>query len=257
MSNDTIPKTLTVAILLCVVCSVLVSGAAVSLRPLQQKNAALFTKKNILIAGGLMEEGKDIDSLFQRIEPKIVDLATGDFDESINATNYDQRQAAKTADLSVVIPKEKDLGNIITRAKKAPVYLVKEGDQIETIILPIHGKGLWGTMYGFLALAADANTVKGITFYEHKETPGLGGEVENPRWQKQWVGKKLFDENNKLVIDLLKGSVDKSKPEAIYQVDGLSGATITTDNVDNFIRYWLDDHGFGRFLAKMKGGLNG
>ena len=204
-----------------------------------------------------MEEGKDIDSLFQRIEPKIVDLATGDFDESINAAKYDQRKAAKTADLSVVIPKEKDWGNIITRAKKAPVYLVKEGDQIETMILPIHGKGLWGTMYGFLALAADANTVKGITFYEHKETPGLGGEVENPRWQKQWVGKKLFDENNKLVIDLLKGSVDKSKPEAIYQVDGLSGATITTDSVDNFIRYWLDDHGFGRFLAKMKGGLNG
>jgi len=257
MSNDTIPKTLTVAILLCVVCSVLVSTAAVKLRPLQEKNAALFTKKNILIAGGLMEEGGEIETLFQRIEPKIVDLATGEFDDSINAADYDQRAAAKTTDLSVVIPKDKDLGNIIRRAKKAPVYLVKEGDQIETLILPFHGKGLWGTMYGFLALASDGNTVKGITFYEHKETPGLGGEVENQRWQKQWVGKKLFDEDDRLVIDLLKGSVDKSKPKAIHQVDGLSGATITTDSVDNFIRYWLDDHGFGKFLAKVKGGLDG
>ena len=257
MSNDTIPKTLTVAILLCVVCSVLVSATAVSLRPRQERNAELYTKKNILKAAGLMKEGGDIETLFQQIEPKIVDLATGEFDESINATNYDQRTAAKTTDLSVAIPPEKDLGNNRRRAKKAPVYMVKEDGKINTVILPIHGMGLWDKMYGFLALASDGNTVKGITFYEHVETPGLGAEVENPRWQKGWVGKTVFDEDNQLVIKIVKGSVDKTKPEAIHQVDGLSGATLTQDGVNNFIRYWLDDHGFGSFLAKMKGGLDG
>ena len=257
MSNDTIPKTLTVAIILCVVCSVLVSATAVSLRPRQEKNAKLYKQRNILKAAGLMEEGKDVDTLFKRIESKVVDLATGEFDETIKAANYDQRSAAKTADLSVVIPTDKDLGNNKRRAKKAPVYLVKEGGKIKTVILPIHGMGLWDKMYGFLALASDGNTVKGITFYEHVETPGLGAEVENPRWQKGWVGKTVFNEDNQLVINIVKGSVDKSNPDAIHQIDGLSGATLTQDGVNNFIRYWLDDHGFGNFLAKMKGGLDG
>ena len=259
MANDTITKTLTVAVLLCIVCSVLVSTAAVKLKPLQEKNKALFTKKNILLAAGLMEEGKDVEQLFEKIQVKIVDLASGDFDDSINVAKYNQKAAAKDPARSIQIQDDQDLAKIKRRATKAPVYLVQEGGEVQTIILPIHGKGLWGTMYAFLALEGDANTVKGYTFYDHAETPGLGGEVDNSLWKQQWVGKKIFDKDWNLVVQILKGKVNREKPEAIHQADGLSGATLTTVGVNNFMRYWLSENGFGKFLVRIRnqGGGNG
>ncbi|MCP4754485.1 MAG: Na(+)-translocating NADH-quinone reductase subunit C [Proteobacteria bacterium] len=253
MANDTIKKTLVVAVLLCVVCSVMVSTAAVKLKPLQVKNKELYTKQNILAAAGLMEEGKSVDELFGKIQVKIVDLSTGEYDETFDdPSKYDQRTAAKDASLSVEIPADKDLGRIKRRAKKAAVYLVKEDGQLQTIILPMHGKALWSTMYAFLALDRDGNTVKGYSFYEHGETPGLGGEVDNTLWKSQWVGKKVFDGNWNLVIDILKGKVDSSKPEAIHQADGLSGATLTTVGVENLMLYWLGEHGFRKFLTRIR-----
>jgi Na+-transporting NADH:ubiquinone oxidoreductase subunit C len=261
MANDSITKTLTVAVLLCIVCSVLVSTAAVKLKPLQEKNKALFTKKNILQAAGLMEEGQEVDveQLFENIQVKIVDLASGDFDDSIDAAKYNQKTAAKDPARSIQISGDQDLAKIKHRAMKVPVYLVQEGGELQTIILPIHGKGLWGTMYAFLALEGDANTVKGYTFYDHAETPGLGGEVENRLWKQQWIGKKIFDKDWNLVVQVLKGKVNLKKPEAIHQADGLSGATLTTVGVNNLMRYWLSENGFGKFLVRIRnqGGGNG
>lgn len=259
MANDTVKKTLTVAFLLCIVCSVLVSTAAVKLKPLQEKNKALSTKKNILQAAGLMKEGVDIEAQFQKIEIKVVDLASGEFDNTIDGAQYDQKAAAKDPTLSIVIPGDQDIAKIRRRAKKAPVFLVRENGALQTIILPIHGKGLWSTMYAFLALEGDANTVKGYTFYDHGETPGLGGEVDNPLWKAQWKGKKLFDKDWNLAVKILKGKVNMSKPEAIHQADGLSGATLTNVGVDNLMQYWLSDNGFGKFLTRIRsqGGENG
>ncbi len=259
MANDTVKRTLTVAFLLCIVCSVLVSTAAVKLKPLQEKNKALSTKRNILQAAGLLEEGKDIDQMFSKIQIKIVDLASGEFDENIDTAKYDQKAAAKDPALSIRIPGDKDIAKIKRRAKKVPVYLVQEDGKLQTIILPIHGKGLWSTMYAFLALEGDANTVKGYTFYDHGETPGLGGEVDNPLWKQQWVGKKLFDKDWRLAVKVLKGRVNLKKPEAIHQADGLSGATLTGVGVDNLMQYWLSENGFGKFLIRIRnsGGGNG
>lgn len=259
MANDTVKKTLTVAFLLCIVCSVLVSTAAVKLKPLQERNKALSMKKNILMAAGLLEEGKDVEKLFEKIQIKVVDLASGEYDDSIDGSQYNQKAAVKDPAMSIAIPTGQDIAKIGRRAKKAPVFLVREGDELKTIILPIHGKALWSTMYAFLALEGDANTVKGYTFYDHGETPGLGGEVDNPLWKKQWVGKKLFDEEWHLAVEVLKGKVNQSKPEAIHQADGLAGATLTTVGVHNLMRYWLGDNGFGKFLARMRhqGGENG
>lgn len=259
MANDTVKKTLTVAFLLCIVCSVLVSTAAVKLKPLQERNKALSTKKNILQAAGLLEEGKNVETLFQKIQVKIVDLASGEFDDTIDAVKYNQRAAAKDPARSIVIPDKQDLAKIGRRAEKAPVFLVRENGELKTIILPIHGKGLWSTMYAFLALEGDGNTVKGYTFYDHGETPGLGGEVDNPLWKSQWVGKKIFDENGNLAVEILKGKVNMNKPEAIHQADGLSGATLTTVGVNNLMQYWLSKNGFGKFLVRIRqqGGGNG
>jgi len=259
MANDTVKRTLTVAFLLCIVCSVLVSTAAVKLKPLQEKNKALSTKRNILQAAGLFEEGKDVDQLFSKIQMKVVDLASGEFDESVDAGKYDQKAAAKDPVMGLSIPDDQDIAKIGRRAKKVPVYLVHEGGNLETIILPIYGKGLWSTMYAFLALEGDANTVKGYTFYDHGETPGLGGEVDNPLWKRQWVGKKLFDKDWKLAVQILKGRVNPQKPEAIHQADGLSGATLTSVGVNNLMQYWLSENGFGKFLVRIRnsGGGNG
>ncbi len=252
MENDSIKKTMIVATLLCIVCSVLVSTAAVKLKPLQEQNKALSTKINILKAAGLMVEGGDVDELYKKIQLRYVNLLTGEFDDKIDSAKFNRKKALKDQSLSIEIPTKIDKAKIKRRVRIAPVYLVKENNRLKTIILPIHGKGLWSTMYAFLALAGDANTVQGYTFYDHGETPGLGGEVDNPLWQKQWVGKKIFDQNFTLAVDILKGKVNHSKPQAIHQADGLSGATLTTVGINNLMHYWLGDHGFGKFLSKMR-----
>ncbi|NQU62784.1 MAG: Na(+)-translocating NADH-quinone reductase subunit C [SAR324 cluster bacterium] len=259
MANDTVTKTLAVAGLLCIVCSVLVSTAAVKLKPLQERNKALSTKKNILQAAGLMEEGKDIEQLFRKIQMRFVNLDSGEFDDSVNAEKYSQKAAVKDPGKSIKIPTDQDIAKIKRRAMIVPVFLVQDGDNLKTIILPIHGKGLWSTMYAFLALEGDGNTVKGYTFYDHGETPGLGGEVDNPLWKNQWVGKKLYDKDWNLAVEILKGRVNAENPNAIHQADGLSGATLTTVGVNNLMHYWLSENGFGKFLARIRnqGGGNG
>jgi Na+-transporting NADH:ubiquinone oxidoreductase subunit C len=125
-------------------------------------------------------------------------------------------------------------------------------NQIEQIILPVRGKGLWSTMYGFLALSPSLEDVKGLSFYKHGETPGLGGEIDNPSWKAQFPGKKIFSENGEPMITVLKGKVNPQDPMAKYQVDGLSGATITSNGVANLLKFWLGEEGFGHYFDKLK-----
>ena len=93
----------------------------------------------------------------------------------------------------------------------------------------------------------------GIGFYEHTETPGLGGEVDNPKWKASWVGKSAYD-GDVLALEVIKGKVDTSRDGAEYQIDGLAGATLTTRGVDNLIKYWLGDQGFKSFIENLKTG---
>ncbi|MGB6045742.1 MAG: Na(+)-translocating NADH-quinone reductase subunit C [Pirellulales bacterium] len=261
MWRDTVGGTFTVAAVLCVVCSVLVSAAAVGLRPRQDANKDRFRKQNILIAAGVNTEGKTVDKAFENIETQIIDLSTGEVSirDDIDPATYDQKKAAKDPTLSIAIEPEKDIGGIKRREKYSRVYLVKENGVIKKIILPVYGKGLWSTLYGFLALDADVNTVAGLTFYEHKETPGLGGEVDNRAWKAKWPGKLIHDSDGQIQLEVLKGAVPEGSPNADYQVDGLTGATITSRGVSNLIRYWLSDDGFGLFLNRLKaeGGRDG
>ncbi len=253
LSNDSLEKTIAVALSLCFVCAILVSFAAVALKPLQIENKAMDMKKNILDVAGLLDENTDIHQAFSDlVEEKLVDLETGDYVEDMNPEQYDQRKAAKDPALSVPIPKDKDIASIKKKAKIAKVYLVKKGDKIDSIILPVHGYGLWSTMYGFLALEADGQTVKSINFYDQAETPGLGGEVVNPNWRALWRGKKVYNEAGEPALKLIKGVVDASRPGSEYQVDGLAGATLTSNGVSNLIKYWMSDEGFARYLDKIR-----
>ena len=253
-SNDRISKVLTVAVALCLVCSVVVSSAAVLLRDAQEANKARDKKSNILAAAGLLEPDMSVEEQFEKIEVKMVDIATGKFTDVVSPDTYEQRKAAKNPELSVSLSKEEDVAGISRRAKYAVVYLVRNGDDLEKVVLPVRGSGLWSTLYGFIAIEGDLNTVAGLGFYEHGETPGLGGEVDNPLWKDNWPGKKIYGEDGEVQLTVIKGSVDKSRPEAIHQVDGLSGATLTTRGVDNLIEFWMGENGFGKFLSNLKAG---
>lgn len=253
LHNDSLEKTLAVALSLCFVCAILVSFAAVALKPLQTNNKVLDMKKNILDVAGLLQEGADINDAFdQQIEAKLVDLETGEYVEGIDVASYDQRKAAKDPAQNVAIPADKDIASIRAKAKVAKVYLVKKGDAIQSIILPINGYGLWSTMYGFLALDADGQTVQSINFYDQAETPGLGGEVVNPNWRALWQGKKVYSESGEPALKLIKGVVDTNKPGSEYQVDGLAGATLTSTGVSNLIKYWMGKEGFAPYLEKIR-----
>lgn len=264
-SHDSTGKTLLVAAALCVFCSIFVSFAAVALKPEQIANKQADKNRSILGAAGMLEPGKKIEELFERVEVKIVNLETGEYLTEANAeaewertilanpAAYDQRNAAKVPGQNQVLTADQDVASIKRKPKYATVYLAKnEQGEVESIILPVSGYGLWSTLHGFLALETDLNTVVGLGFYEHAETPGLGGEVDNPKWKALWPGKKVFDEKGDIAIALVKGNVDSASPRAKYEVDGLAGATLTSRGVTNLVQFWLGDNGFGPFLKKLK-----
>ena len=268
-NNDTARRTLIVAFLLCLVCSIIVSTASVWLKPLQVANKSIDFKRNILAAAGLLTKGIPIDEQFKQITVKLVDLETGKYTDAVDSEKYDQRKAAKNPDQSDALSNDEDLAKISRREKYAKVYLVEnqntpEGGQgysdqksdqriIDKVILPIRGYGLWSTLYGFIALEADLNTVAGLGFYEHAETPGLGGEVDNPSWKELWQGKKVYKEGN-VALTVIKGKVNENTKDKAYKVDGLSGATLTTRGVDKLIKFWMGDMGYGKFLSNLKNG---
>ncbi|MFH7565481.1 Na(+)-translocating NADH-quinone reductase subunit C [Oceanimonas smirnovii] len=248
--KETIGRTFAVVGGLCLVCSIIVSGAAVSLKPTQQRNQALDVQTNIVSVAGL---GRDnVAETYDRfIDARLLDLTTDKLTDK-SAAGFNQRNAAKDPETSIQLSPDEDPAGIRRRANLAPVYLAKdENGELDSIILPVHGQGLWSTMYAFVAVAPDGNTIKGITYYEQGETPGLGGEVENPNWRAQFVGKKLFDENGKPALRVVKGGAPQGAPSS---VDGLSGATLTSDGVQKTFEFWFGEQGYGPFLAKVREG---
>ena len=253
LPNDSKVKTIGVALLLCLVCSIAVSTAAVALKPVQEANKQLDKKRNILQIAGLEKPGQSIDEAFKQVEAKVVDLQTGQYVDGIDPNTFDARAASVDPKQNLVLSREQDIASIKRRAQYATVYLVKDPQgQVQKVILPIYGYGLWSTLYGFLALQADANTVVGLGFYEHAETPGLGGEVDNPAWKAKWPGKQVFNADGQVAIRVMKGAAPDGDPKALHEVDALSGATLTSRGVDNLIHFWLGENGFGPYLQQFR-----
>ncbi|MBL4743805.1 MAG: Na(+)-translocating NADH-quinone reductase subunit C [Cycloclasticus sp.] len=252
LSNDSTAKTFIMATLVCLVCAVFVSVSAVALKPLQILNKELDKKKNVLQVAGLYQEGDDIEEAFSKIDIKLIDLSTGEYTTEYEAATYDERKAAKDPALNVQIPKAKDVGSIRRRPKVMPVYQVKEAGVVKQLILPINGYGLWSTLYGFIALESDGQTIVGLSFYEHAETPGLGGEVDNPKWKKMWAGKKVYSAEGDVGIKVIKGTVVPGAKGEEYQVDGLAGATLTSRGVSNMLEYWMGEEGYQKYLTKIQ-----
>jgi Na+-transporting NADH:ubiquinone oxidoreductase subunit C len=261
MSQPSVGYTIGFAAVLCLVCGVFVAGSAVALKDKQDANKRLDKQKKVLSVAGLIEEGaspspQEVERLFaDRIVAKAVDIEKGVYADSVDLQTFDQRKAAKDPATSVEAP---DNGAKVARVPNhAVVYQVVDGGSVEQIILPIEGKGLWSTLYGFVSVETDMNTVKGLTFYEHAETPGLGGEVDNPKWKAGWQGRKIYNDDGVVELKVIKGKA-KAPDKAPHKVDGLSGATLTSNGVSYTIEFWFGEDGFGPFIANVKSGkVNG
>lgn len=256
MSNkESLGNTLKVAILLCVVCSVVVSTAAVMLRPAQEANRELDFRRNILASANLLDPERSIEEIFEQISVRAIDIERGQFTDEVDPANFDQERAPKDPAQSKALSANEDIASIGRQEDYSLVYLVEDDQgELERLILPIRGYGLWSTLRGFIALEDDLNTVIGLVFYEHGETPGLGGEVDNPNWRAQWRGKQVYGEEGNVQLEVIKGLVNENSARADFQVDGLAGSTLTSRGVTNMIRFWMGDMGFKPFLESLRAG---
>ncbi|MDC0720157.1 Na(+)-translocating NADH-quinone reductase subunit C [Nannocystis bainbridge] len=244
------------AALVCVVCGVGIASAAVALADRQAENKKLDQQKQVLAVAGLMQEGETLkpDEVKKRfadnIKPEVVDLKGGVAAQGVDPAGFDQRKAQKDPAQSREAPPNN--AKVLRLPNNALVYKVLKDGKVDTLIFPIEGYGLWSTLYGFIALdAKDTNTVKGITFYQHGETPGLGGEVDNPKWKALWPGRKVYGDKGEPQIAVVKGQAGPAASDA-YRVDGLSGATITSNGVTSLVRFWFGPDGFGPYIQHSK-----
>lgn len=265
MSDTTSPKTdstaytIFFAIVVGLICATLVSVASVVLRPMQDANARLYMEKNVLIAAGLVEPGTaltvpEVDAIFATsVVTHLIDLATGEVLDvpSDEARAFDQRAARNDPATSEVAPGN-DAG-IRRLPDRAPVFFIQQNGVLTQVVIPVDGLGMWGTVYGFLSLGPDADTIEGVTFYEHKETPGLGGEIANPDWLGIWEGRRAYDDAGNIRLTVIKGQAGPAGDDP-YRIDGLAGATVTGDAVTRFIQFWLGERGFKPFLDRMREG---
>lgn len=235
-------------------CSALVAGAAVGLRPMQEANRILDQKKHILYAANLYDSGKTIEEMFEPIETRVIELASGNFvgEDVVDPSTFKQPRAAFTDEYGRDLSGDEDIAKLKRVEKYSLVYLVQGNGSIDQVILPVRGKGLWSTMYAYVSLDADLSTINGISFYEHGETPGLGGEIENDNWQKGWQQKRVYADSGDVALSFAKGKSSASGDAAQYEIDGLSGATLTTDGVENLIKFWFGNSGFKPFLSLQK-----
>ncbi|MBQ9875143.1 MAG: Na(+)-translocating NADH-quinone reductase subunit C [Thermoguttaceae bacterium] len=249
MAKESISRTFAVAAGLCVVCALIVAIASVSLKGAQERNKALDKQVNILRAAGLLQPTEKVDAsraaeLFENCKTVVVDLESGTIDESA-----DPAEIEKDPNNKIKLDKADDIASIKEIPAKTVVYLFyDETGELKTVVLPIVGSGLWSVLYGFFSLDGDLNSTANIVFYDHGETPGLGGEISNPVWTAKWKGKKAFNQNGEPALRVIKGTADPASSD----IDGISGATLTGKGVTNTVTFWLGEKGFGPFLKNLR-----
>lgn len=247
------------ATIVCVVCALLVAVSAVGLREKQETNALLYRQKNVLLAAGLVSPDQQLSdrellkAFDANIRVRLVDLATGELVPAakIDPKTYDQRRARNDPEQSRVAPPNR--AGISRLPNYGTVYFVTKDGKARLVVLPVEGGGMWGTVYGFLALEPDGNTVRGLTYYDQKETPGLGGEISNPKWQALWQGRRVYNENWEPSLVVIKGRAGPPDKDP-WRVDGISGATITSNGVSRIMAFWMSNEAWGPFLKRFREG---
>ena len=197
-NKESMLHTLRVAFLVCLACSLVVAGAALGLKPAQLVNSQLNKQRSILsIAAEAPESAPaaEVQRLFkERIQARIVDLDEGRFSDAQDPATYDVAKALQDNTLSRDLTAEEDIASIHRRERYATVYTVEEGGALKTLILPVRGYGLWSTLYGFIALKSDLQTITGLGFYQQAETAGLGAvyagdTAKGVAFRESFVGK--------------------------------------------------------------------
>ncbi len=251
LPNDSLTKTLIFAFLVTLTASVVVSLTAVTLKPFHQANLDRERQSRMAeMIAALDGMSVTLNAVsIDKLEVRIVDLASGTFAVNIDPASYDQREAARDPSRSLTLPREADIAGIGQRANFAPVFVLRRDHKLELVIFPVRGVGYQSMLYAFLALRSDANTIAGLTFYEQGETPGLGARVTDADWQALWPGKTLADENGDIRISVVRG-----QSRSPLEVDGISGATRTGNGVSNMLHFWLGEYGFGPFLRRVQAG---
>ena len=252
--NESISKTIGVAFCVCLICSLVVSFSAVSLRDLQNENKLNDKRIKILQAADIYNPDEEIKDQFLKLETKFVNFETGKLMDTymdFSLEEYDPILATRDSNLSSKVPTSEDIAVIKNRENIGKIFILRNDDySINKLILPIRGYGLWGTLYGYISIENDFNTIAGIEFYDHKETPGLGAEVDNPKWKNLWPGKEIY-QNGEVSLTVIKGKVDNNDKGAQYEIDGLSGATITSRGVTNMIAYWFGESGYSKLFKEL------
>ncbi len=257
MNNESPQKALLVVFSIALVCSILVSVAAVSLRPIQIRNQLVEKSRNIVALSGLVDPGEDFSSdeiliAVTQLDARVIDIDSGEFEDSLDVNEFDPRAAVNDAELGTAIPDDEDSATLGRRSRYEIVHLVWDGDQLKRVILPIVGQGMWSTLYGFIALEADLNTIAAISFYEQAETAGLGDQITHGSWQSKWQGRELFGSDGSFRFRIAAGPVKDGSAMARHQVDAMTGATVTGTAVTRLVSYWFGPHGYRAFLNNLK-----
>jgi Na+-transporting NADH:ubiquinone oxidoreductase subunit C len=257
MSRDSPRNALLAVFLTALVCSSLVSAAVVLLRPIQLNNQMLERSRNIMQLTGLLAEGEEpgdeeMLGLYRSLDHRIFNMDSAEFSLDIEPDSFDKRRAVNDPELGLRIPSELDHASLGRRSRYAPVYMVWDGDGLERIILPVRGAGMWSTLYGYIALEPDLNTIAGMTFYEQNETPGLGDQITHRHWLEQWSGRRIFDDRGQIRFRVSESVVEEGSDAAAHQVDALTGATVTGNAVTSLIHYWFGPHGYQPFLEQLR-----
>jgi Na+-transporting NADH:ubiquinone oxidoreductase subunit C len=257
MDNNSPTKAILVVATVALIVSSVISSAVVVLRPIQLNNQLLEKSENVMQLTGLLADGVDPDDdemlrLFRKLDARVLDVDTAEFSDEHDPNTFDQRRAVNDPELSAGIPSDSDSANLGRRSRFVTIYLVWEDGEFQRIILPVRGAGMWSMMYGYVALESDLTTIAAATFYEHAETPGLGDQIMRPDWLAQWQGRRIYAADSSPRFSVSRGTVAEDSSLARYEVDGLTGATVTANGVTNLIHYWFGMHGYQPFLEKFK-----
>lgn len=247
-SNNDPVKIRMVAVVVAFVCALLVSVTELLLLPKRQANIAAQREAQMASMLAALPELENVlrDSGADSISTYLVDLTTGQITSDIDVSTYDQQLAAKDPAMSTELTPELDVAGLGRRANYAPVNLLYRGEELQLVILPVHGRGYQSILRAWLALAGDLNTVQALSIVEQGETPGIGSRIEDPDWLAQFSGRQLRDSTSGQQLTIVKG-----KANSPYEIDGISGATRTVNGINNLLTFWLGDAGFGPFLKSL------
>ena len=257
MRKDSPIRALLTVMVTAVVCSFFVSSSVVLLRPIQLNNKLLQRSGNVLALTGLLPADGEIDDevvldLFKGLDARVVNIDEAELDSEFDPYTFDGRKAATDPELSIAVPADEDIASLGRRSRYKTIYLVWKDSELDRVVLPIRGAGMWSMLYGYISLESDFNTIAGLMFYEQNETPGLGDQIAKPHWQDKWVGKKLYEDTDEVLFHVAEGPVAAGASGAEYQVDALTGATITANAVTALVKYWFGPHGYGPLLQRLR-----